>query len=269
MPRYIGYNFTGTANSTVVTSALNGGVTDRKYNSGVWAINGTDESSVYGKRRSGNWLTTIRWDGYTVLACNLTASAEDLSGYTPAHTVTVSGDTTFGASGADFDGTGDKIRYVGNGGDPFSIAANQDFVIQFEMAVDDAGGEGPFDTGINTAGIGAFTNGPGTAAKYFYGVTPDTGGAGAFYITVTGETWNGTWQIVRSGSTVTVYKDGISKGTASSANGAIPSNASGSAITLGSHDLSATYPTNYEMDGRIKHFQFRKGITTPLPTPFG
>jgi hypothetical protein len=109
MPRYIGYNFTGTANSTVVTSALNGGVTDRKYNSGVWAINGTDESSVYGKRRSGNWLTTIRWDGYTVLACNLTASAEDLSGYTPAHTVTVSGDTTFGASGADFDGTGDPL----------------------------------------------------------------------------------------------------------------------------------------------------------------
>jgi hypothetical protein len=35
MPKYIGYNFTGTANTTVVTSALNGGVTDRKYNSGM------------------------------------------------------------------------------------------------------------------------------------------------------------------------------------------------------------------------------------------
>jgi hypothetical protein len=38
MPKYIGYNFTGTANTTVVTSALNGGVTDRKYNSGIWSM---------------------------------------------------------------------------------------------------------------------------------------------------------------------------------------------------------------------------------------
>jgi hypothetical protein len=59
MPKYIGYNFTGTANTTVVTSALNGGVTDRKYNSGVWAINGTDNNSVYGRRRAGNWLIYI------------------------------------------------------------------------------------------------------------------------------------------------------------------------------------------------------------------
>lgn len=60
MPKYIGYNFTGTANSTVVTPALNGGVTDSKYNSGVWTINGSDKSSVYGRRRQGNWLTSPR-----------------------------------------------------------------------------------------------------------------------------------------------------------------------------------------------------------------
>jgi len=62
MPRYIGYEFTGTANTTVVTPALNGGVTDSKYNSGIWGISGTDESSVYGRRIEGNWLTTTRED---------------------------------------------------------------------------------------------------------------------------------------------------------------------------------------------------------------
>lgn len=60
MPRYIGYGFTGTANTTVVTPALNGGVTDIKYNSGIWGISGTGINSVYGRRRTGNWLTTLR-----------------------------------------------------------------------------------------------------------------------------------------------------------------------------------------------------------------
>jgi hypothetical protein len=49
-----------TTNFTPPTSAFIGGVPDRKYNSGVWSINGTDESSVYGRRIEGNWLTTLR-----------------------------------------------------------------------------------------------------------------------------------------------------------------------------------------------------------------
>ena len=84
MPRYIGYEFTGTANSTVVTSALNGGVTDRKYNSGVWSINGTDESSVYGRRIEGNWLTTTREDPavmtFAVATYTGTGASLDVSG---------------------------------------------------------------------------------------------------------------------------------------------------------------------------------------------
>jgi len=64
MPRYIGYIFTGTANSTVVTPALNGGVTDSKYNSGVWSISDSsgEEYSLFTRRKQGNWLTTTRND---------------------------------------------------------------------------------------------------------------------------------------------------------------------------------------------------------------
>ena len=33
---------------------------EKKYNSGIWNISGTDINSVYGRRREGNWLTTLR-----------------------------------------------------------------------------------------------------------------------------------------------------------------------------------------------------------------
>ena len=265
MPKYIGYNFTGTANSSVVTSALNGGVTDYKYNSGIWSISDSsgEEYSVFTRIKQENWPTALvaaPVDNFTVLAVNLTTDASDASGYSPAHTITVSGDTSFGATGANFDGSGDKIRYVGNGGDPFNIAGNEDFVIQFELDVDETGPAGPFDTGINVGGIGAFTNGgSSTATKYFRII----GGADISVAT----TWNGTWRIERSGSTITLYKDDVSQGTATYS-GAISSAASGSAITLGSHDLNSTYPTYYELDGRIRYFQFRKGTTTVLSAPF-
>lgn len=61
MPRYIGYNFTGTANTTVVTPALNGGVTDSKYNSGVWSISDSSGEgySIFTRRKQGNWLTEL------------------------------------------------------------------------------------------------------------------------------------------------------------------------------------------------------------------
>ena len=48
---------------TVPTESDYNYIFDKKYNSGVWAINGTGESSVYGRRIEGNWLTTLRSQG--------------------------------------------------------------------------------------------------------------------------------------------------------------------------------------------------------------
>ena len=145
MPKYIGYNFTGTANTTVVTSALNGGVTDRKYNSGIWSISGTDNNSVYGRRRAGNWLTTTR--GAFVLTppttglANLVAfwdfshqdtEVEKLANFepTPADGSAQSAyDLTKNGSGITTSGIG--IAFDGTSGQSLSILTNTTFTNSF------------------------------------------------------------------------------------------------------------------------------------------
>jgi hypothetical protein len=145
MPKYIGYNFTGTANSTVVTSALNGGVTDRKYNSGIWSISGIN--SVYGRRRAGNWLTTTRGELPFVLTppttglANLVAfwdfshqdtEVEKLANFepTPADGSAQSAyDLTKNGSGITTSGIG--IAFNGTSGQSLSILTNTTFTNSF------------------------------------------------------------------------------------------------------------------------------------------
>ena len=129
MPRYIGYIFTGTANSTVVTPALNGGVTDSKYNSGVWSISDSsgEEYSLFTRRKQGNWLTTTRdepgsvetdpfWNDVVFLFQPTSADTtfDDLSN--SAHSITNNGSVTLdtttpitGLKSASFNGSNHLI----------------------------------------------------------------------------------------------------------------------------------------------------------------
>jgi hypothetical protein len=122
MPKYIGYNFTGTANSTVVTSALNDGVTDKKYNSGVWSIGGSGKYSVIGRRKQGNWPTITRDEHFANVSLLLHFDGADASttftdSSSNGHTVSVQGNAQlddaefkFGTTSGLFDGSGDYAQ---------------------------------------------------------------------------------------------------------------------------------------------------------------
>ena len=55
---------TSTSPDTLTVAATSVQTTvNKKYNSGIWSISGTGTSSVYGRRKQGNWLTTNRGAG--------------------------------------------------------------------------------------------------------------------------------------------------------------------------------------------------------------
>ena len=207
-----------------------------------------------------------RWpydDGLTVIAVPGTASQYSVAtSFTEAITTSVAGNPSYGSTnGIDFDGTGDKVRYL-HSADGFDIASSQDFVIQFDYILDETGPSGPFDTGINGNGIGMFGNSSST--YYLYGQPSK------FDMSWSSSTaaLTGTHLIQRSGSSITWKVDGTQKDSASYSGALLSNQSSGSAMTIGSHDLSSTYVTYYEVNGKIKNFQFRKGTATPLSTAF-
>jgi hypothetical protein len=202
-------------------------------------------------------------DGLTVIAVPGTASQFSVkTSFTEAITTSVGGNPSYGGTnGIDFDGSGDKIRYL-HSGDGFDIASSQDFVIQFEYILDETGPSGPFDTGINSNGIGMFGN--NSSEYYLYGQP------GKFAISwiSSAAALTGTHLIQRSGSSITWKVNGVTKASATYSGAILSNQSSGSAITIGSHDSASTYPTYYEADAKIKNFQFRKGTASPLSTPF-
>jgi hypothetical protein len=145
MPRYIGYNFTGTANSTVVTSALNNGVTDKKYNSGVWSIGGSGKYSVFGRRKQGNWLTSNRGDPlflYSDVAIRLQLDGSNGSTTftdesTNSHSITANGgavistvQSKFGGASGRFPGAATDYAQVNTPSSVFAFGDN-DYTIEF------------------------------------------------------------------------------------------------------------------------------------------
>ena len=201
-------------------------------------------------------------DGLTVIAVPGTASQFSVkTSFTDAITTTVGGNPSYGSTnGIDFDGSGDKVRYL-HSGDGFDIASSQDFVIQFEYILDETSSSGPFDTGVNSNGIGMFGN---NSSTYYLRVI----GASSMSWSSSTSSLTGTHLIQRSGSSITWKVGGATKASASYSGAAVSNQSSGSAITIGSHDSASTYPAYYEVNGKIKNFQFRKGTASPLSTAF-
>jgi len=139
MPRYIGYGFTGTANTTVVTPALNGGVTDSKYNAGVWSISDSSgkEYSLFTRRKQGNWLTTTRGEPYifdtmfgnVILQTPAAAAYADESIY--GHTFTVNTATDNGDGSISLTAATQNAYF--NVDWPRTHFYNGDFMVEFEL----------------------------------------------------------------------------------------------------------------------------------------
>ena len=85
---------------TVPTESDYNYIFDKKYNSGVWSINGTDESSVYGRRIEGNWLTTTRDDPAVSIEYLVVGGGAGGGGSSYIHTSITNGQTI---SGVDID----------------------------------------------------------------------------------------------------------------------------------------------------------------------
>lgn len=227
--------------------------------SGIWKLKTAQQ-----KVGSNSWPLIFPYnDGLTVIAVPGIASQFSVkTSFTDAITTTVGGNPSYGSTnGIDFDGSGDKVRFL-HSADGFDIASSQDFVIQFEYILDETGPSGPFDTGINPNGIGMFGNNSGT--YYCYGQP------GKFSMSWSSSTsaLTGKHLVQRSGSAITWKVDGVQKASATSSAAILSNQDSGSAMTIGSHDVTATYATYYELNGKIKNFQFRKGTATPLSTAF-
>jgi len=145
MPRYIGYKPTGTANTTVVTPALNGGVTDSKYNSGIWSISGTDTNSVYGRRRAGNWLTEL---------------IPPVPPEIPAEILVVAGG---GAGGGSVPTPGTSYYRGGGGGGGYRTFSNVILLAQNYTITVGAGGSGP----TSSPGSDSSISGPNLSAPTY------------------------------------------------------------------------------------------------------
>ena len=242
MPKYIGYNFTGTANSTVVTSALNDGVTDKKYNSGVWSIGGSGKYSVIGKRKQGNWLTTTRNDvdnyfNNTTLLLHFDgtdASTTFTDDSNSEKTITAVGNAAistaqkrFGTGALAVDGTGDYVSA------PYSTDwdfGTDDFTIELFYRPDSTVGQhqGLISCAGSTAQNG-WTVGYFYTSNKFYLQFYDVGGAGLVQIPtpnfrdyISDNTWAHI-AISRQGTAFRTFVDGALVSTTTSSYSPKPS----------------------------------------------
>ena len=150
-----------------------------------------------------------------------------------------------GAGGVYFDGTGDYLSVADNAA---LQMGSGDFTVEFWINFSSiAGYQTPFSKGYTSAGSLLFQTGNGNGRMSIY-----IGSSNVISETGTGST--NTWihyALVRSGTTLTLYRDGTSSGTAT--NSTNINNAS--TLYVGSSFTSPDYPLN----GYISNLRVIKG----------
>lgn len=156
----------------------------------------------------------------------------------------------FGGASLYFDGNGDSLTAPNNQSVAFGTG---NFTVEFWAYCLDTSSNSRniFDTrSINTSGNGMFFANSGTSSFAFgYGLSPYT------LLTVGGRV-NNQWQhvaVVRSGSTITIYVDGVSQGTLSNSTNWSDSN-------LRISGFVDTQSSIYAYYGYLDDFRITKGI---------
>lgn len=173
------------------------------------------------------------------------------------HTVTANGNAQVSTSSPKFgtgslllDGSGDNLTVADNAAFDFGTG---DFTIEFWIKwTSTTGYQVAYDHGY-TGGIALETgNGAGRFVLYL---------GGASVCTESSSLGTGTWgfyQIVRSGTTVTIYRDGVSTASGTSSANLAPS----ATLYLGSYSSGA-----YGINGNMDDIRITKGVARANAVP--
>jgi hypothetical protein len=233
--------------------------------SGVWTI---EEAQRY--RRSGGWLFEVDPDFSSVAVLLKMDGTTIVDSSSAARPVNVQGDAQLSSAEVKYgdksllcDGTGDGVTITHGTADGFSASVGDWTIEMWAYPTEQRNGHlaiisGP---GLDVVGFQAYLASGGTIIANSAAGTAFNGGSYSLNV----------WQhfaFVRSGSTITVYKDGVSQGTTTQTPGS-----NGTRIAFG---FSATNFGNHFFKGYLDDIRYTRGVarytsafTPPGPHPTG